>query len=328
LYSGTHTGAFIAERISFTSGMTPARAAQLNPYETYKRLVGLTSEGGAAPDPASPTGPSLADELLLRKRSVNDTVLEDFNSLVANSALSSADLTRLENHLEGLRQVETNLMNMGGAMEPGPSQPSAGGLGCSRTLPSQSALDAFEGGVRFDRESHMIEDLVKLHAETVALAFACDANRTATLQWGDGTDGTVYSTQATGGYNTFHKISHRTNSDSAAGNDQWALEAHTEIDTIRAATVAHILSVWEQYGLWENSLIYWTNSIADGPSHGFNNLPIVIAGSGGGFFKQGQVIAGSGNNAPILASVIRAAGVDIEDFGAGGGVMTAAHAGA
>lgn len=331
LYSGTHTGAFIAERISFTAGMTPARSAQLNPYETYKRLVGMTSEGGgSAPapvDPSQPGGPSLADELLLRKRSVNDVVLDDFNSLVANTALSAEDLRRLNNHLEGVRQVEINLMNMGETMnELGPSTTPGTGIGCNPTVPSQTELDALEGGVRFNRQSHMIEDLVKLHAETVALAFACDANRTATLQWGDGTDGTVYTTQATGGYNEFHKISHRTNSDSASGNDQWALEAHTEIDMIRATTMAHVLGVWDQYGLWDNSLIYWTNSIADGPSHGFNNLPIVIAGNGGGFFKQGQVIGGSGTNAPILASVIRASGVDIEDFGAGGGLMTDAHA--
>ncbi len=327
LYSGTHQGAFIAERVSFSSGNTAARPAQLNPYETYKKLVGLaggdTTSGG---DPGTGT-PSMADDILVRKQSVNDLVLEDFNSLLANQALSAEDKRRLNNHLEGVRQLETNMMATGETInEINEAMPAPSGGGCSPTVPSQSALDAFKDGVRFQRESHMIEDLVKLHGETVALAFACDANRTATLQWGDGTDGTVYDTQATGGYNTFHKISHRTNSDSASGNDAWAKDAHTEIDTIRATTMAHILGVWDQYGLWDNSFIYWTNSIADGPSHGFNGLPIVIAGSGGGFFKQGQLIEGNGNNGPILASAITAAGVPTENFGAGGGQFTAAHA--
>ncbi len=333
LYSGTHQGAFIAERVSFSSGMTAARPAQLNPYETYKKLVGLS--GGVvatSPDGSNPvTAPSAADDLLVRKQSVNDLVLEDFNSLLANTSLSTEDKRRLNNHLEGIRQLETNMMETGSAineMNDGmmPADPVAGATGCGATVPSQTALDAFQSGVKFNRESHMIEDLVKLHGETVALAFACDANRTATLQWGDGTDGTVYDTQATGGYNTFHKISHRTNSDSAAGNDAWAKEAHTEIDVIRATSIAHILSVWDQYGLWDNSFIYWTNSIADGPSHGFNGLPIVIAGSGGNFFKQGQVVEGNGNNAPILTSAINAAGVPTDNFGAGGGQFTAAHA--
>ena len=39
----------------------------------------------------------------------------------------------------------------------------------------------------------MIEDIVRLHMSLVALAFACNYNRTATLQWGDGTDGTDLS---------------------------------------------------------------------------------------------------------------------------------------
>ncbi len=334
LYAGSQKGAYIAERTSFAARGTAARPAQLNPYETYKRLVGLSGEVvGGDPDGSSPiTGPSQVDDLLFRQRSVNDLVLEDFNSLLAKTALSAEDKRRLTNHLEGVRQFESRLLAVGDTVNDindgtgvmGPMVDAA--ASCGAPLPSQSALDAFKDGVTFNTRSHMIEDFVKLHAETVALTFACDANRTATLQWGDGTDGTVYETQAKGSYSTFHRISHRTNSDATTGNDTWAKDAHTEIDIIRATTMAHVLSVWEQYGLFDRSFIYWTNSLSDGPSHGFNPAPIVIAGSGGQFFRQGAVVEGNGSNALILASAITAAGVPTEDFGAGGGQLVTAHA--
>ena len=38
----------------------------------------------------------------------------------------------------------------------------------------------------------MIQTVSLLHMQLVALAFACNYNRAATLQWGEGTDGTKY----------------------------------------------------------------------------------------------------------------------------------------
>jgi hypothetical protein len=161
----------------------------------------------------------------------------------------------------------------------------------------------------------------------VALTFACGANRTAALQWGSGTDGTVYSTNSTGGYNTFHKISHQTNSDSANGNDAFAKAAHAEIDIIRSTTFAKILESFKNYGLFDKSVIMYTNSIDSGTGHTFNDLPILLAGDGGGKFKQGQFLQLSGGktNAQLLCSIINAAGHSVANFGAGGGQLTDIH---
>ena len=40
----------------------------------------------------------------------------------------------------------------------------------------------------------------------------------------------------------------------------------------------------------DNSMVMWLPELADGNAHNNNNLPIVIAGSGGGYLKQGQSI--------------------------------------
>ena len=61
----------------------------------------------------------------------------------------------------------------------------------------------------------MIEDVVKLHMGVTAVAFACNYNRVATLQWGDGTDQTKYAVPANASLGwPFHHISHRVQSDS------------------------------------------------------------------------------------------------------------------
>jgi hypothetical protein len=199
--------------------------------------------------------------------------------------------------------------------------------GSNITPSTMTALDAFKNGIQFNSNSHMIEDLVALHAETVALTFACGANRTAALQWGAGTDGTVYSTVAQGGYSTFHKISHQTNSDASSGNDAFAAAAHAEIDIIRMTTFAKVVQSFKNYGLMDRAFIMHTNSLGVGKAHTFNNLPIIIAGNAGGFLKQGEYLNISGKtNASLLASLITAAGHPTTNFGAGGGQLTEIHA--
>jgi hypothetical protein len=329
LYAGSQSGAFIAERMSFTAAQTPARPAQLNPYETYRRLVGV----GSTDDAMAPVGagggsadPNTVDELLLRKKSVNDQVLDEFNHLMSLPQLSAEDRRRLENHMAGIRQLENNLMDTGNVINE-INDGTGEFYGCNISPSTLTALDAFRNGVQFNSASHMIEDIVALHGETVALTFACGANRTAALQWGNGTDGTVYNTSATGGYNTFHKISHQTNSDSSSGDDSFAAAAHAEIDVIRMTTFAKVVQSFKNYGLMDHAFIMHTNSLGVGKYHTFGNLPIILAGNAGGFLKQGEYLNLSNKtNAPLLASLMTAAGLPTANFGAGGGQLTEIHA--
>jgi hypothetical protein len=71
----------------------------------------------------------------------------------------------------------------------------------------------------------------------------------------------------------------------------------------------------------------YTNSIDSGTGHTFNDLPIILAGDGGGKFKQGQFLQLSGGktNAQLLCSIINAAGHSVANFGAGGGQLTDIH---
>jgi hypothetical protein len=257
-------------------------------------------DGGGEPPPVDNT----AEELVTRELSVNDYVREDLQSLLARSDLSTVDRQRLDAHLTAVREVEMGMTQVATA-------------GCEEAGLDVPAIEAMEN-LRFSQNGHMIEDVVKLHSELVALAFACNANRVATLQWGDGTDGTIYNVPNNSRQWKFHHVSHRMQSDGASGNDQTALVAHREIDVLRMQTFKHTLDQFAMRGLFQNAAVVWTNHVSDGPSHSFNNIPYIIGGSLGGVLKQGEYVAGGrASNADLLTTIVQAAGAS-GNVGGGG----------
>ena len=297
LYSGAKF--YIAERISF-SGAGNARSAEVNPFNIYRNLITQVPE--EASDEAPP--PSPAEEIVAREISVNDLVREDLQGLLARSDLSTTDRQRLDAHLTAVREVEMGITQVATA-------------GCEQAGLDISAIEAMEN-LRFTQSTHMIEDIVKLHSELVALTFACNLNRVATLQWGDGTDATIYDVPNNSRKWSFHHVSHRMQSDGASGNDPTALEAHKEIDVLRMQTFKHTLDQFAMRGLFQNAAVVWTNHVSDGPSHSFRNIPYIIGGSLGGALKQGEYVSGGGtSNANMLTTLIQAAGANAS-VGSGG----------
>ena len=297
LYSGAK--GFIAERISFKgAGSGQVRAADVNPYLLYSKVVGLANAGSTSGGGGTPTVDPVAAELASTRKSVNDFVREELNSLMSMSALSGDDKGRLQQHFDAIRDVEVKMTQMAGAS-------------CSAAGIKASEYDAMKTGFAF--KSGSMEDYVRLHLQIVAIAFGCGYNRTGTLQWGDGTDGTKYNvpTNVTLGMWPFHQISHRIQSDSASGSNPTAEQAHHEIDALRMKTLAAGLDVFAAHGLQDKAAIVWTNSIADGPSHSTKNVPMIIWGNAGGALRQGAYIdaAGSQNDA-VLNTIITAATAD------------------
>lgn len=290
LYGGSKF--YVAERISF-SGPGNARPAERNPYNVYRSLVGLVGNGGdGMTDPDEVEG--TANQLVLRENSINDLVRDDLEGLLARSELSAADRDRLEAHLNAVREIEKGMDSVGTTV-------------CEEAGLNVSAIEALQN-VNYQANG-MIEDFVKLHSELVAWAFACNANRVATLQWGDGTDGTVYDVPSNSRKWGFHHVSHRMQDDISSGSDPVAEAAHAEIDALRMQTLKHTFDVFAARGLFDKSAVVWTNHVSDGPSHSFNNIPYVIGGNAGGALKQGEYVTGGGaSNAALLTTLVRAAG--------------------
>lgn len=310
LYSGSK--GYIAERISFkAAGAGQVRSADQNPYLLYSRVVGLVGSGTTTTTPTTPgtTTPTVdpvAQELANKRKSVNDLVRAELTSLMNMSVLSKADKDRLNQHFQAIRDVEVN-MGMGGT---GGGTGSTG-VACSMDGVPVDQYTALKSGFAF--KSTMMEDYVKLHLQIMAVAFACNYSRVATLQWGDGTDATKYDVPSNSGLGwTFHQLSHRIQSDSASGNNPTAEAAHHEIDTLRMKSLLVGMDAFKAHGLQDQAQLVWTNTIADGPSHSMRGVPMIIWGSGGGYLKQGTFLdtAGAGN-AKILNVLMAAATRDV-----------------
>lgn len=307
LYSAAK-GAYIADRISWRgAGADQLRTGDQNPYTLFNKLVGLTtttSTGTTTTDP-------VAAELAATRKSVNDLVRAELTSLKNNSALSADDKARLDLHFQSIRDLEVSMGNAG--------------MMCTQTGLDTTTLNGYKSGFSFNTNG-MIETVTLMHMQLVALAFACNYNRVAALQWGDGTDGTHYQTpiaKSIGSW-TFHQISHRIMSDGATGNDPTAKDAHNEIDILRMQTFAKGLDAFNARGLANSAQVMLTFHISDGPSHSGLNVPHIIWGNGGGFLKTGQFIdAGKVTNNKLMNTLITAAIRDKStatvDFGKGTG---------
>jgi len=299
LYAGLK-GGYINEKLSF-SAAGQVRAAEGNPYNVYQRLVGLAMPGGGGG-----SGGGMANQLLLQRKSVNDLVRADMQSLLSRSDLSAADRQRLDQHFQSIRDMENTMTGMG--------------LQCSADGLNVQALQAMNTGNAF-RQDGSQEEVSKLHMELVAFAFSCNATRVATLQVGDGTDATRYTINGQK-VERFHWISHRIQSDGSSGAAiPQAVEWHTAIDRLRMESFKHLLTKWSAYStaggpLLDRSFAMWTSHIATGPAHSFSNLPIIIAGNAGGYLKQGQFVnAGNVGNNKLYNTLATAVGVPTNNFG-------------
>lgn len=56
-----------------------------------------------------------------------------------------------------------------------------------------------------------------------------------------------------------------------------------------------------QGSVLDNSALVWLNELSDGKSHHYRDLPFVIAGSAGGYLKQGQFMNLSKVGRPAVA---------------------------
>jgi hypothetical protein len=290
------------------------RSAERSPWEIYKSIFG---------QPDEMSSDLLEQEIAMRRKSVNDLLREQLTALRSNPALSRQDLIRLELHQDSIRDLEVRMME------------------CH--LPQQRWAE-FEDADENDLHTDPVntETITKMMMDVVALAFACDLKRAATLQIGNGNDQTVYSID--GPEYPFHWISHRIQGDGASGSAppiDDAADLHYQIDRVHMRWFKYLLEQLDQYTtatgtLLDDTVAIWTNDLANGVGHSYRNLPYVIAGSGGGYLRTGVHIDArdSGGNAAgdgwvphnqVFNTVLNAVGVGeamgapVTDFGHKGG---------
>jgi hypothetical protein len=303
LFAGNNR-AYMGERLSFTEG-GQRRASVPNPHTLYLELMGLARPGGGM----TPEGERAARLLAESRNSIHDLVRDDLTALMGHPRLSSSDRQRLQQHFDAIRDME---IGMGGMGNDPTDRCSLDGLDTTR-------IEAYEDYV-YD-EATTTEETLRLHMSLVALAFACNYRRAATIQWGSPYDRTRYAVPSNPERFYFSWICHRIQSEGSSGDPiPNAEQAHAEIDAVRMQSFAAGLDHFKARGLEDQCFVMWTNHFRDGPAHSYANIPHIIWGNAGGYLKQGEHIdVGSVTNNllhnTLISAAIQDTGTTMEDFG-------------
>jgi hypothetical protein len=272
-------------------GNTPKRPdaniGEIDPYRVFEWLFG----GGAIG-----AGDTSIDRLRRERRSVLDVVGRDLEAMATH--LGDGDREKVERHLTSIRELELELQGSSTVSCAQPS-PVPGGLPIS----DKSSLDR----------------ILRAQLDLVVQAFACDATRVATLMMlGPANDfvtfpflGGEFATDVEYLKGDHHGISH-----GAGGGDGPEGPMKRKIDQWYMQLLADFLQKLKDNGLYDSTLVVWLNNMGNGASHGVDNIPFILAGSGQGYLRMGRYL--SYDHAPhngLFVAIANAMGVPTMTFG-------------
>jgi hypothetical protein len=238
-----------SSNISWRTESTPM-AKEVNPRLVFERLF-----AGPARDEAAATRAKRERY----KLSILDFVTEDAARL--KQRLGATDQRKLDEYLSAVRELEVRLARAG---------PTAGEGATRMTRPA---------GIPTDYQEHM-----RLMCDLLVLAFQGDLTRVATCVFAN--DGSNRSYPFIGVPEGHHDLSHH-------GNNKEKLDKIRQINRFHVAQVAYLLgrmnAVREGDGtLLDHAMVVYGAGISDGNAHNHDELPVLLAGKGGGSLKPGR----------------------------------------
>jgi len=238
--------------ISWQSPTTPM-PPESNPRLAFERLFGAGPHGERAAN---------AQRRMLERRSILDFVLADARSM--NQRLARRDQDKLDQYLTGIREVEKRIEHaeqFGPNVDPDTPTPAG--------IPAQQA------------------EYVALMYDIMLLAFKTDSTRVASFILGH--DGDNRSFSEIGITEGHHDLSHHQNIpervDKVATIDRWYVEQFGKF----LARMDAIKDV-DGHSLLHNTRIVYGSGNADGNRHTHDNLPLLLAGAGGGSFRGNRFV--------------------------------------
>ncbi|MEJ0090885.1 MAG: DUF1552 domain-containing protein [Limisphaerales bacterium] len=265
--------------ISWSSPNTPM-TPEANPRQVFERLFGA----GAA-------GERVANSQRRRQeqRSILDFVMQDARSM--QQRLGSTDQDKLDQYLTGIRELETRIQRaeqFGDVKDPMVETPA---------------------GIPADYAQH-----IQLMYDLMLLAFQTDSTRVATMLLAH--DGSNRSFADIGIPEGHHDLSHHQ-------NNAEKIEKITEIDLFYVQQFGKFLDKMsatkdvDGNSILHNTMIVYGGGNADGNRHTHSNLPILLAGGGGGTITPGRFVKHGGKPATnLFLSMADRMGVkNLERFG-------------
>ncbi|MBM4090757.1 MAG: DUF1552 domain-containing protein [Planctomycetes bacterium] len=194
-----------------------------------------------------------------RRKSILDLVAADATQL--RGRLGTTDQRKLDEYLTSVRELEQRVSRE------------------TSRLANMPDLDV-SVGIPSDFDQH-----VRLMYDIIALTFQTDSTRVCTFMLAnEGSNRSFPSIGVTGGH---HSLSHHQ-------NDPEKMEQISKIDQHHVSLFEYFLSKLAsieegERSLLDNCLVLYGSGLADGNAHTHHDLPIVLAGSGGGQIATGRV---------------------------------------
>ena len=265
---------------------------ETSPYALFERVFGA---GFTAPGEDPKPDPTVGVRL-----SILDSISEDSKKLM--SIVGTTDRTRLEQHFDGIRELELRLARL----QDSPPVLEA----CNR--PEAPAEDYASEDAR-----PPLREINAAMTDVLAMALACDQTRVFSLWYSDGMDATLYPGIDTG----HHRLTHD------EGDGQPKVNTITKyIMSSFADTVERLNQVVEGDGtLLDNSLVLATSDVSHGQRHSIAEYPVLLAGNGCGRIQQGVHYRSETdeNVSQLGLTVLQTMGVQRDTFGADAGLATA-----
>lgn len=254
----------------------------------YSTDSGFTSIYSAYISWSSPTTPApkeiypqqafdqLFDDGSKRKRdkSVLDLVLSDAKSL--RNKVSSRDAHKLDEYFTSLRELEQRIEKADRL-----SKADTNGLGWQPTVKTPT-FPRPAAGIPSDIREHL-----QLQLDILVLAFQMDRTRIATMMLNNDLSQMNFSFLGNikGGQ---HELSHHANDPERLDMYQRVNEYHM---LLLSQTLQKMAATNEgERSLLDNSMILFCSSLWDGNAHDSKQLPVLLAGGGGGTIKGGRML--------------------------------------
>ncbi len=281
-------GSVYYNNISFT-GPTANVQRENKPLDLFNRLTkcGGVSMGGGTVDP-------LAAERTAFEKSVMGSVKEEASHLM--SCVGKADQLRLEQYYDSIAELEKRFQD--------PSMQTTTAQGCtSPTAPPAN-------GGSFIKNSELMMDVS-------LVALKCGLTPVMSMMLDGAFSHRDYGLPDIDGVDYCHGLSHGEIGGISADHPRW-----TKITTYFFSHFAYLLGKMEEVNegsgtMLDNSIVYISSEFGDGNAHSIKQLPVLIAGTGGGRLNTGRQIAVTTDtpSANAILDVMKAAGVQKTSHG-------------
>jgi hypothetical protein len=265
--------------IAWSNPTTPL-AREINPASVYERMYRAASGAGA--DSAK------MDTLLL------DRVLGHARQL--RTELGAADKQRLDEYLTTMRSLEQRIERASGPQK--------------STWKPRVKMDP-KGGPAEKPQDHA--EHVRLMMDMMATAFQTDTTRVCTFMFGNAVSEVSFRF-VPGVDSGHHETSHH-------GKNPDKLRQYQLISQWHVAQYAYLLNKLASMKegdstVLDNSMVMFASALSDGDKHDPHNLPLVVAGGGGGRVDTGQHLVFSPDSplANLYVSMLDAFGAPVERF--------------